>query len=121
MSTVSMSTSTSLEPENNDEKDLTVVDELGEENNEERRDQIIDALNVAAGWMADSPDEEDSFEGFLHDGLLKYRQQRIHAWNVLLNLKARMQAKHRRRSLTHLSECCLMFTVHTSRIELLNA
>lgn len=33
---------------------------------EERRDQIIDALYVAAGWVSDGPNEQDPFKYLTH-------------------------------------------------------
>lgn len=35
---------------------------LEDVDDEERRDQVIDALHVAAGGMADGPDEQDPFK-----------------------------------------------------------
>lgn len=39
-----------------------LTDKLRQEDNEERRDQVIDALDVAAGGVPDGPDEEDSLK-----------------------------------------------------------
>lgn len=38
---------------------MLLTDVLKDVDDEERRDQVVDALHVAAGWMADGPDEQD--------------------------------------------------------------
>jgi len=38
---------------------MLLTDVLKDEDDEERRDQVVDALDVAAGRMTDGPDEED--------------------------------------------------------------
>lgn len=38
---------------------MSLTDILKDENDEERRDQVIDALHVAAGRMPDGPDKQD--------------------------------------------------------------
>lgn len=40
-----------------EQEELTNV--LEDVDDKERRDQVVDALHVAAGWMADGPDEKD--------------------------------------------------------------
>lgn len=37
---------------------MALTDVLKHVDDEERRDQVVDALHVAAGWMADGPDEK---------------------------------------------------------------
>lgn len=43
-----------------EQKELTNV--LKDVDDKERSDQVVDALHVAAGWMADGPDEQDPFK-----------------------------------------------------------
>lgn len=49
---------------------MLLTDVLKEKHHEERRDQVVDALHVAAGWMADGPDEKDSFKNLKHTQIL---------------------------------------------------
>lgn len=50
-----------------------LTDILKDEDDKERCDQVVDALNVAAGWVADSPDKQDPFKYLkqTHDKKLK--------------------------------------------------
>lgn len=49
---------------------MLLTDVLKEKHHKERRDQVVDALHVAAGWMADGPDEKDSFKNLKHTQIL---------------------------------------------------
>lgn len=42
--------------------DEGLTDVLKDVDNEERRDEVVDALHVAAGRVADSPDEQDTLK-----------------------------------------------------------
>lgn len=44
------------------ERERLLTDVLEDINDEKRRDQVVDALHVAAGWVADGPDEQDPLE-----------------------------------------------------------
>lgn len=46
-------------------EELTNV--LEDVDDKERSDQVVDALHVAAGWMADGPDEQDPFKYLQRD------------------------------------------------------
>lgn len=39
---------------------------LKEKHHKKRRDQVVDALHIAAGWMAYGPDEKDSLKNLKH-------------------------------------------------------
>jgi len=43
-----------------------LTDVLEDVDDEERRDQVVDALHVAAGRVADGPDEKDPLEDLSH-------------------------------------------------------
>lgn len=43
-----------------------LTDVLEDVDDEERRDQVVDALHVAAGWVADGPDEQDPLKDLTH-------------------------------------------------------
>lgn len=38
---------------------MALTDVLEDVDDKERRDQVVDSLHVAAGWMADGPDKKD--------------------------------------------------------------
>jgi hypothetical protein len=65
---------------------FTVIDEFREKNNKERRNEIVNSLHVTTGWVTNRPNEENPFEQFLHDKLLKDWHQRIHPRNVDVDL-----------------------------------
>lgn len=44
------------------EKERLLTDVLEDVNDKKRRDQVVDALHVAASWVADGPDEQDPLE-----------------------------------------------------------
>lgn len=41
---------------------MSLTNILREEHNKERSDQVIDSLYIAAGWVSDGPDKQDSFK-----------------------------------------------------------
>lgn len=41
---------------------LSLTDVFREEHNKEWSDQVIDALHIAAGWVSNGPDKQDSFK-----------------------------------------------------------
>lgn len=41
---------------------MSLTHVLREEHNKERGDQVIDALHIAAGWVANGPDKQDSLK-----------------------------------------------------------
>lgn len=43
-------------------EDEGLTDVLKDVDNEERRDEVVDALHVAAGRVADRPDEQDTLK-----------------------------------------------------------
>ncbi len=59
---------------------------LGEVGDEEGRHEVVHALDVAAGRVADRPDVEDALEDALDDGLLEDGDKGLHARNVNVNL-----------------------------------
>ena len=69
---------------------LTFVGVFGQKNCEKRRQQVVDALNVTGAWVPHGPDVENALKYLLHDLLLKYRYQRVHAWNVVQDLEAKL-------------------------------
>lgn len=66
---------------------LTIRNELGEEDDEKRCDQVVDSLHVAAGRSSNRPNIQDPFEDLLDQLLLKERYQRTHPRNVNVNLE----------------------------------
>lgn len=44
------------------EQQTSLTNVLGEEHNKERSDQVIDSLYIAAGWVSNGPDKQDSFK-----------------------------------------------------------
>lgn len=44
------------------EQQASLTHVLREEHNKERGDQVIDALHIAAGWVANGPDKQDSLK-----------------------------------------------------------
>ena len=47
------------EKKDEEEGEMALTNVLEDVDNKERRDQVVDALYVAAGWMADGPDKKD--------------------------------------------------------------
>lgn len=45
---------------------MALTNVLKDVDDEERRDQVVDALHVAAGWMADGPDKKDPLKNLTH-------------------------------------------------------
>lgn len=41
---------------------MSLTNVLREEHDKERGDQVIDALHIAAGWVANGPDKQDSLK-----------------------------------------------------------
>lgn len=41
---------------------MSLTNILREEHNKERSDQVIDSLYIAAGWVSNGPDKQDSFK-----------------------------------------------------------
>jgi len=41
---------------------MSLTNILREEHNKERSDQVIDSLHIAAGWVSNGPDKQDSFK-----------------------------------------------------------
>lgn len=41
---------------------MSLTNILGEEDDKERSDQVVDSLHIAAGWVSNGPDEQDSFK-----------------------------------------------------------
>lgn len=60
-----------------------------QEDNEEGRDKVIDALDVTGRRVPDGPYVEDTFKHLLHYSLLKQWYQGRHSWNVYVNLGKR--------------------------------
>ena len=62
--------------------ELSLTDVVGEKDDKERRDEVIDSLDVAAGGVTHRPDEQYPLETLLHDLLLEERDVRIHTGNI---------------------------------------
>ena len=62
--------------------ELSLTDVVGEKDDKERRDEVIDSLDVAAGGVTHRPDEQYPLETLLHDLLLEEGDVRIHARNI---------------------------------------
>lgn len=45
---------------------MALTDVLEDVDDKERRDQVVDALHVAAGWVADCPDKQDPLKNLRH-------------------------------------------------------
>lgn len=45
---------------------MALTNVLKDVDDKERCDQVIDALHVAAGWMADGPDKKDPLKNLTH-------------------------------------------------------
>lgn len=45
---------------------MALTNVLKDVDDKERRDQVIDALHVTAGWMADGPDKQDPLKNLTH-------------------------------------------------------
>lgn len=58
----------------NTDKRVELTDKLGQEDDKEGGDQVIDALNVAAGWVADGPNKEDT---------LKHLREKRHSFPII--------------------------------------
>lgn len=45
---------------------MTLTNVLKDVDHEERRDQVVDALHIAAGWVADGPNKQDPLKNLTH-------------------------------------------------------
>ncbi len=59
-----------------------LTDMVGEKDNKEWSDEIIDALHVATGRMPHGPDEQHSLKTLLHNLLLEEHDLRIHSRHI---------------------------------------
>ena len=62
-----------------------------EENHQERRDEVVDSLDVAGGGMADGPDVEDPLHHLLDTFLLEQTNQWRHPRYVYCYLSVNQQ------------------------------
>ncbi len=60
---------------------------VGEEDDKEWCDKVIDALDVAAGRVSHGPDKQNTLKTFLYDLLLEQRHIWIHTRNINGNLQ----------------------------------
>ena len=61
---------------------MSLTDIVGEKYNKEGSDKVIDALDVATGWVAHRPDEQYPLETLLYYLLLEEGDVRIHTRNI---------------------------------------
>ena len=66
--------------------ELSLTDVVGEKDDKERRDEVVDSLDVAAGGVTHRPDEQYPLETLLDDLLLEEGDVRIHTGNINGNL-----------------------------------
>ena len=62
------------------EYSLTYI--VGEEDDEEWSDEVIDTLDVSAGRVTHRPDKQDPLKTLLYDLLLEERNVWVHARNI---------------------------------------
>lgn len=82
-------------------REEALTDVLEDVDDEERRDQVVDALHVAAGWVSDGPDEQDPLENLT--GQSKRREEKTYKQTTvvcsshsrLVMLKAKRPARSR--------------------------
>ena len=60
----------------------SLTDIVGEKDDKERSDEVIDSLDVAAGGVTHRPDEQYPLETLLHDLLLEEGDVGIHTGNI---------------------------------------
>ena len=70
--------------------ELSLTDIIGEKDDKERSDEVVDALDVAAGWVAHRPDEQYPLETLLYELLLEEGDVGIHARNINGDLVCRV-------------------------------
>ena len=73
---------------------LGLTDIVGEKNDKERCNEVIDALDIAAGRVTHGPDEQNPLETLLHYLLLEERDVRVHARNIDGDLQTVKEAKY---------------------------
>ena len=58
--------------------ELQLTDVVGEKDDKERRDEVVDSLDVATGWVPHGPDEQYPLKALLNYLLLKQGDIWIH-------------------------------------------
>ena len=61
---------------------MSLTDIVGEKDNKEGSDEVVDALDVAASRVSHRPDKQDSLEALLYYLLLEERDIWIHAGDI---------------------------------------
>lgn len=68
---------------------VILTDVVGKKDDKERRDQVIDPLDVPTGRVSHGPDKQDTLETLLHYRLLEQWDLRVHTRNINRYLTAR--------------------------------
>lgn len=61
---------------------MVLTDVVGEEDDKEWGDEVVDALYVATGRVSHRPDEQHPLKTLLHNLLLKQWNLRIHSRDI---------------------------------------